>query len=491
VFEASVPVRFFDYFRVPYRVVPIDPWPDGLPHGHPFRWCGLARWAPSTASGRALRWPPLDDGAPDSPLRTAARPGEYRLGSNPIYGRLLPDDLCRSALAETGIRWAPRTPIQDRRGVQVASEWQAEDGGIFLPYDPGEVIGNYWSEAYRDLVSSSLTTAAKRAAVTAYYRARPLLPRPVQIWMRRLFSHVQARLRFPRWPVEPALHELYARLFQDVAQVAAEPVPFLSPWPNGHSWAFALTHDVETAVGYGRIQLLRDVELNAGYRSSWNFVPRRYVVDDGVVEMLTRDGFEVGIHGLYHDGRDLESMATLQERLPAIRQYADRWHAVGFRSPATYRVWDWMPLLGFDYDSSYPDTDPFQPQSGGCCSLLPYFNQDTVELPITLPQDHTMFVILGKPDATLWIEKAEHVREQGGMALLITHPDYLDERRLAAYQLLLARFAGDSTAWRPLPRDVGAWWRRRAASRPERTSAGWRVAGPAAGEASIAYACPR
>lgn len=456
MFEAPVPVLFFDYFRVPYRVAPFHPWRDELPQRHPLRRCGLARWAPSAAPGRVLGWPLLGDGAPEPRSRAAARLGEYRLGPNPVFGRLLPDHLCRSWLADTGIRWAPRAPIRDRRGVQVASEWQGEDGSIFLPYDPDELIRNYWSEAYRDLGAGRLVPSAKKAAVAAYYRARPLLPRPVQIRMRQAFSRVQARTRFPRWPVEPALYELYAKLFGDVAQVAAEPVPFLSPWPGGHRWAFVLTHDVETAVGYGRIQVLRDVELDAGYRSSWNFVPKRYAIDDEVVDMLARAGFEVGIHGLYHDGRDLESMAKLQERLPAIRRYADRWRAVGFRSPATYRAWELMPLLGFDYDSSYPDTDPFQPQSGGCCSLLPYFNEGTVELPITLPQDHTMFVILGEPDATLWLEKAEHVRERGGMALMITHPDYLDERMLAAYRSLLARFAADATAWRPLPREVSA-----------------------------------
>jgi hypothetical protein len=491
VFEASVPVLFFDNFRIPYRVVPVDPWPNELPQRHPLRWCALARWMPSPASGRALHWPLFDESTPDSPLHASTVFGEYHLGTIPIYGHLVPDDVCCSWLAETGILWARSTPIRDRRGTQIASEWRGADGSTFLPYDPSEVIRSYWSEAYRDVVGRSLARPVKTAAVAAYYRARPLLPRAAQISMRRWFSHVQALVRFPRWPVETALHDLYAKLFDDLTQVAGEPVPFLSPWPNGHTWAFVLTHDVETAVGYEKIHVLRDVELDAGYRSSWNFVPKRYVTDDTVVDQLTREGFEVGIHGLYHDGRDLESMAMLQERLPVIRQYADRWHAVGFRSPATYRVWKWMSLLGFEYDSSYPDTDPFQPQSGGCCSLLPYFNQGTVELPITLPQDHTMFVILDKPDASLWVDKAEHVRKQGGMALLITHPDYLDERLLAAYRLLLARYANDSTGWRSLPRDVSAWWRRRAASQIERTSDGWQVVGPAAGEATIAYTTKR
>jgi hypothetical protein len=233
------------------------------------------------------------------------------------------------------------------------------------------------------------------------------------------------------------------------------------------------------------------VEARLGYRSSWNLVPKRYEVEDSVVAGLRREGFEVGVHGLYHDGRDLESLSTLSQRLPAIREYAKRWAAVGFRSPATQRVWGWMPFLGFDYDSSYPDTDPFEPQAGGCCTWLPYFNQDMVELPITLPQDHTLFVILGKTDGSLWMEKAEYVRRSGGMALLITHPDYLSEKPLLpAYQALLQRFASDSTAWKALPCEVTAWWQRRAVSRIEATPSGWRVVGPAAGEARVTYASP-
>ena len=72
-----------------------------------------------------------------------------------------------------------------------------------------------------------------------------------------------------------------------------------------------------------------------------------------------------------------------------------------------------MPRLGFDYDSSYSDTDPYEPQPGGCCSYLPYFNENMVELPITLPQDHTLFSILQRPDADVWIGKADFLRERG------------------------------------------------------------------------------
>jgi hypothetical protein len=233
------------------------------------------------------------------------------------------------------------------------------------------------------------------------------------------------------------------------------------------------------------------VELEHGYRSSWNFVPMRYTVADELVGRLGEQGFEVGVHGLYHDGRDLESRAIFDERLPAIRQYAARWGAEGFRSPATHRAWELMPLLGLSYDSSYPDTDPFEPQAGGCCSLLPYFNEHLVELPITLPQDHTVFTILRREDESLWLEKTSFIRERGGMSLLLTHPDYmLAQTRVEAYGRFLGTFAADSSAWRALPREVAAWWRRRAASRLERVDSGWRVVGPAATEASIRFAAP-
>jgi hypothetical protein len=294
------------------------------------------------------------------------------------------------------------------------------------------------------------------------------------------------RTPFPRWPAEPGLHDLYDLVLGWTAELAGEPVPWIAPWPAGHSWAVVLTHDVETEAGYRSCEPLRELEVAAGFRSSWNFVPRRYVVEQARVEQLLADGFEVGVHGLYHDGRDLESLGVLQERLPAIRDYAHRWHAVGFRSPATNRVWELMPLLGFDYDSSYPDTDPFEPMGGGCCTWLPYFNNGLVELPITLPQDHTLFVIL-REDESRWLDKAALLRARGGMALLITHPDYMYEERLDAYARFLAA-VGDDGAWRALPRDVSAWWRRRAASHLERTDDGWRVVGPAADEAAVAFA---
>jgi hypothetical protein len=250
-----------------------------------------------------------------------------------------------------------------------------------------------------------------------------------------------------------------------------------------------LTHDVETASGVRDIDLLRGIERELGYRSSWNFVAHRYQVDDCIVRGLQDEGCEVGVHGLRHDGRDLASRRIMKKRLPAMRSYAKKWDAVGFRSPSTQRDWELMPQLGFEYDSSYSDTDPYEPQAGGCCSYWPYFNGNMVELPITLPQDHTLFSILQHADADLWLRKAEHLRQGHGMVLALTHPDYARDQRLATgYRRLLEAFRDDDTVWHALPKEVSDWWCRRNASTIRRHDGRWTIEGPASSEGRVGFA---
>ena len=145
-----------------------------------------------------------------------------------------------------------------------------------------------------------------------------------------------------------------------------------------------------------------------------------------------------------------------------------------------------MPRLGFDHDSSYTDTDPYEPQPGGCCSYLPFFIDDLVELPITLPQDHTLFSILGHQDSSLWLDKARELRRRGGMVLVLSHPDYAHGAAARAWLDLLEEFHSDTTMWQALPREVASWWRERAGSRLVEQEGEWRVVGPAAGRARVA-----
>jgi hypothetical protein len=465
LFEQSSALVFFEYFRVPSRVTDRQR-PVELPEA--------CCWVRSTESGRLLLWP---SDAFVAPASERLGPVTYCLRSMELYGRVVPDSRASDLLDAS---WTRKEELRDRSGHYMASIWSDSNGNVFVPFDPNETVTNFWQEAY-DVAALLRNTRLMTLSRAAYYYVRPLFPRAAKVGLRRLLARAQQRLPFPRWPVESSLHDFYAFLFDVLGDLAGSRLPAIAPWPHDHTWALVLTHDVETLTGYRNIHLLRGLELDVGYRSSWNFVPRKYPVDDALVNDLIDDGFEVGVHGLDHDGRDFESWRTFSERLPLMREFAKRWNAVGFRSPATHRVWEWMPLLGFDYDSSYPDTDPYEPQPGGCCSWLPYFNRDLVELPITLPQDYTVFTVLGHEDGRLWLEKARFLRERGGMALLITHPDYmLDRPPRNAYRHLLETFRHDKTAWRALPRDVSRWWRQRAASRLERTGSDWRIVGPAA-----------
>jgi peptidoglycan/xylan/chitin deacetylase (PgdA/CDA1 family) len=471
MFEASRPFAFFDYYRVPYQVRP----PAGPPGP-----VGVLRAA---GRGRLLLW--------RSRLPAGGPPGRYELAGCTLFGQVARDEAVPALLDGLGRGWRPAEPVTDPAGQVVASVWRDEDGSLFLPFDPAEVMERFWSESYRDVGRSPLAAAGRSALLRSYYLARPALPRGVQLRLRQEFTRLQQRAPFPRWPVEDTLHDLYAWLFAVVAQVAGEPVPYLAPWPAGRSWALVLTHDVETGQGCADLDLLRGLERAAGCRSSWNFVGQRYHVPPAVVRALQAEGCEVGVHGLRHDGRDLGSRRLLAQRLPAMRELAARWGAVGFRAPSTQRRWELMPRLGFAYDSSYPDTDPYEPQPGGCCSYLPYFNQGLVELPITLPQDHTLFGVLGLPDADLWLRKARHLRERQAMVLVLTHPDYARDHRVAdGYRQLLDEVAGDETAWQALPREVAAWWRQRAASRLTRAGGRWVIEGPAASFGQVRFAGP-
>jgi hypothetical protein len=484
VFESSHPFAFFDYFRVPYAVQPAlaaDHRAGTVVSVHRLCMTGLHGGQP-----RSLLWLGTDVGAA---WPTTCRLGRYQLRDCTIFGHVALDAAVPGMLGQLGHGWHPAQRIFDGAGQPQAAIWRDDDGSVFLPFDPGEVMLQFWSEGYRQAGHSPILASARTALLRSYYLLRPALPRRLQLRFRRAFTRVQGRSSFPSWPVEDSLHTLYAWLFGLLAELAGRPVPFLAPWPDGRSWALVLTHDVETDAGYRNLDLLREPERELGYRSSWNFVPLRYRVADDTVRALKEEGCEVGVHGLRHDGRDLGSRRLLARRLPAMRTYANRWQAVGFRSPATQRKWEWMPRLGFDYDSSYSDTDPYEPQPGGCCSYLPYFNERMVELPITLPQDHTMFSILQRPDAEMWLRKAQLLRERHAMVLLLTHPDYASDPRVTeGYRSLLESFRGDGTVWHALPREVAAWWRQRACSTVRRDGDGWRIEGPAMASGRIGFA---
>ncbi|MEK7671550.1 MAG: hypothetical protein AAB344_04950 [Bacteroidota bacterium] len=332
----------------------------------------------------------------------------------------------------------------------------AETSEIVLEKHPVEY---YLHERYKQ-------PGKKRGLLRCYYAVRPLVPRNLQVALRRTYAKKQARVEFPRWPIEPILVDRANREMESRIQQSEEKrVSLINFWPGSCRAAVALTHDVEWDIGVRNIPRVREVEKKYGVVSSWNFVPERYPFDKKILKELEAEGCEIGLHGLYHDGKKFSSRKIFEKRLPMMNNYLKEWGAVGFRSPATHRNPDWMPEIAAEYDSSFPDTDPFEPQSGGCCSIFPFFLGEMVELPITLAQDHTLIEILQKKDIELWKQKSNWIIENHGLVNIIIHPDYmLTEKDLWYYEEFLRFITLQKNLWFALPKDIARWWRDRSKS---------------------------
>ena len=297
--NSSRPLTVLDYFRVPYQASS-----DQVPPLASGERALLGRLVSAAGGTAALYWPELSE---DALLSTQAlQPRLIRLGSLWLAARVLPTDACsatltRPAVAVVGKRPSP-SPIPEANLCQRSSGMNAAASrSRSIPTRSCGPSGPRVTER-KPPAGYGYGLGASRVLQDASVAASTL-----QIALRRAYAPIQARSRFPAWPLEESLHGFYDAVLGWVAEVARVPVPWIAPWPHGHAWALVLTHDVETVEGLRQMPVLAEVEERRGYVSSWNFVPKRYEVPESVLTDLASRGCEVGIHGLYHDGRDLES----------------------------------------------------------------------------------------------------------------------------------------------------------------------------------------
>jgi peptidoglycan/xylan/chitin deacetylase (PgdA/CDA1 family) len=327
------------------------------------------------------------------------------------------------------------------------------------------------------------------AALRVFYTLRPLVPRRLQLALRRACVPLQRSRGFPAWPIEPVLVDAQYEHLRDRLRGRDDALAFVNFWPNAKRFAFILSHDVESARGVEEVPRLLEIEQRHGLTSSWNFCAEQYPIPDALFNDLRAAGCEIGLHGIRHDGRLFSSRASFESHLPRIHRYLSDWHADGFRSPATHRRADWMPELRCLYDSSFPDTDPFEPMAGGCCSIFPFFIEELVELPITLVQDHTWFTILGGRSIAPWVSKSEWIIRHHGLVNLLVHPDYmLSRERLELYDAFLGFLTEQQGGWHALPAEVAQWWKTRAALDVETLAPPGPAADPASLEPTLALA---
>ncbi len=408
---------------------------------------------------------------------------------------------------------------------------------------------------------------------TLYYGIKPLVPASVRLAVRRWFALRKRDRVLDTWPILPG---------------SEKPPAGWPGWPDGKQFALVLTHDVEGLDGLVKSRPLMELEMKLGFRSVFNFVPEGdYRVSKEFRDELIRNGFEVGVHDLYHDGKLYRTRAEFRQNATDINRYLKDWGAVGFRSGFMLHNLEWLHDLDVAYDTSTFDTDPFEPQPDGVATIFPFWvprtgdrrqntgdrrqdtgdrrqdtgdrsqetgdrrqntgdrRQDTgdrsqetgvrsqhpgssiqdpasslqppasspspssafsfqpsafgsapragyVELPYTLPQDSTLFLLFRERHPDIWFQKLDWIARHGGMALVDTHPDFMgmngsvkagSEYPLNHYEAILkyAKSRYPNAYWHALPRDVARHWKEiTIASRPaaDRSSAAKRTPTP-------------
>ncbi len=293
-------------------------------------------------------------------------------------------------------------------------------------------------------------------ALKMYYFFKPYIPRKSQIRLRRELAKIKRHRSRSNWPISD--------------QSAKLPRGWKG-WKNNKQFALVLTHDVDTQKGYDNHEELMKIDQEMGFCSSFNFVPERYDIDLQHLMNLKNQGFEVGVHGLKHDGKLLQSKEIFLKRAQKINEYIKSWGACGFRAPSMHRDLELFKHLNIAYDASTFDTDPFEPQSEGVHTIFPFCVENAAgkicywELPYTLAQDSTLFIIFQEESIDIWIKKIDWIAEHGGMALLNTHPDYMrfdgskpgfedyPAKHYIDFLSYIKTKYGDCF-WNPLPRDM-------------------------------------
>lgn len=401
--------------------------------------------------------------------------GYFKFGSDAIcYGK---SPLAAESLA---------TPLSD-----ALASAQIDGAVCRLPFNPTEVADNLRLERYQEKGDSSF---AKKVIRGVYYALRPTFPVAFRRHLQRIWLRDWSKKPFPRWPVDRSVDQMFERLMYLATQSHPDAeIPFIWFWPEAQSSCAIMTHDVETATGLAFTSQLMDINDSFSIKSSFQLIPdARYSVTPKILASIKERGFEVNVHDLKHDGHLYDSHDKFKQAALKINSFIDRFESRGFRSGALYRNQEWYSEFQFSYDMSVPNVAHLDPQHGGCCTVMPYFVGDVLEIPVTMTQDHTLFNVLETYSLDLWREQMESIMKQHGLISFIVHPDYIQttKSRDAYLQLLahLSEVRDKAGLWIALPGEVDTWWRQRSKMRLVRKGVQWHIEGEGADRATIAYA---
>jgi len=392
----------------------------------------------------------------------------------------------------TGYGQSSRGVAKDRDSVlcDALHYVSVENAKVRLPFDPNDVIDNLRLERY----AASPWSVRERVLKRIYYWLRPVTNRSMRKGIQRFRAGHWRKVPFPSWPVDTSVENICEGLMLlSLRAKGVDGVPFIWFWPKGARGCVLMTHDVETEVGRDHCPELLDINDSFAIKASFQIVPQdRYDVSPAFLDQIRTQGSEVCVQDLNHDGRLFDDREEFRRRASIINRYGKEFGARGFRSAVLYRRPEWFEDLEFSFDMSIPNVARLDPQRGGCCTVMPYFIGDILELPVTTVQDYTLFHLLRERSIDLWKRQCEMILAKYGLISFIVHPDYVIEPDTrAVYEALLSwlqELRAKQPLWFALPHEIDAWWRARQRMTVVKQGDSWRIEGEGAERATLAFA---
>lgn len=224
---------------------------------------------------------------------------------------------------------------------------------------------------------------------------------------------------------------------------------------NGKNAAVVLTHDIDSSKCYRYLPRLLEIEKKFGLRSSINFLTHwGYTVQPDYIRSLSKDGFEIGLHGYTHDA-DLgnKPKRSIERHISRALKDLD-FPVVGYRAPAFGVSTELLEVLdkkGFKYDSSMKLIDHIG-SSAELCFPYKYPGLNIWEIPLTVQDDRVFRDKRLNDEEGVGIVKelVERVIKSNGVAVINTHPRLI-QKHIFFYNDLLEWLSRRSDIWVATP----------------------------------------
>jgi hypothetical protein len=272
-----------------------------------------------------------------------------------------------------------------------------------------------------------------------------------------------------------------------LAVAGRRPVRSLAPWPEGHRWAAAITHDLDVVEWWPLFPLLRmaqlglkgdwgllrrvaraarrsigrdpvtrgvhsllQLEAHHGIRATWSVICaeptlRSMLAGDStyrpegpatrrILTALTHAGHEIGLHGSFVTAEDAKSMMAQRRMLSRLADSpvdGVRQHFLRMHPGRTQRI---MVEAGFEYDATwgFADRNGFRL---GVADVIPAWDAEReVTMPLdVLPlvwMDRALSKYAGVEEPGRWIEDARELAREckaaEGVWVGLWHPNMME-----------------------------------------------------------------